>query len=97
MKRCYLILTDSGGIQEEAPSLKKPVLVMRPKTERPEGIEAGIAKLVGTEQRRIVDAASLLLRSSAEYNRMVAPTNPYGDGRAAERIATAVREYLART
>jgi len=86
MKRSYLILTDSGGIQEEAPSLGKPVLVLRARTERMEAIEAGTAKLVGTNSERIVDEAELLLRQPALYERMAHAPNPYGDGHAAERI-----------
>jgi UDP-N-acetylglucosamine 2-epimerase (non-hydrolysing) len=93
MDRCYLILTDSGGVQEEAPSLGKPVLVMREVTERPEGIEAGNACLVGTERERIVQETSRLLNDTAAYNAMAEARNPYGDGRAAERI---VEEILRR-
>lgn len=87
MNRAYLVLTDSGGIQEEAPSLGKPVLVMRNTTERPEGIVAGTAKLVGTNEHLIVSAVSTLLDDPAKYQRMAAATNPYGDGHAAKRIA----------
>lgn len=86
MSRSYLVLTDSGGIQEEAPSFGKPVLVLRNTTERPEGIEAGIAKLVGTEQQRIVEEAERLLNDSETYQSMACTINPYGDGHAAERI-----------
>ena len=86
MHRSYLILTDSGGVQEEAPSLGKPVLVMREVTERTEGIAAGTARLVGTDPRSIVTTASLLLDSAEEYDRMARAANPYGDGRACERI-----------
>ena len=86
MKRAVLILTDSGGIQEEAPSLKKPVLVMRHTTERVEGIERGCSELVGTDPRRIVQRASALLTDPAAYAAMVAKGNPYGDGKAAARI-----------
>lgn len=87
MKRCYLILTDSGGIQEEAPSLGKPVLVMRDTTERPEGIEAGTLKLVGTEEETIYREFKRLLTDEKEYAGMAKAHNPYGDGRASERIA----------
>ena len=87
MRRSHLILTDSGGIQEEAPSLGKPVLVMREKTERPEAVVAGTVKLVGTDQRRIVEESARLLDDDAEYARMTAIHNPYGDGHACERIA----------
>lgn len=94
MKRSHLILTDSGGVQEEAPSLGKPVLVLREKTERPEGIEAGVARLVGTDRERIVKETLTLLRSEAAYARMVGAVNPYGDGHAGERIATVIRRTL---
>lgn len=86
MSRAYLILTDSGGIQEEAPSLGKPVLVMREATERPEAIEAGVAKLVGTAPQRIVGETLRLLKDGEEYNRMARARNPFGDGHAAKRI-----------
>ena len=87
MRRCRLIITDSGGIQEEAPSLGKPVLVLRVKTERPEAVEAGTVKLVGSGEDRIVAEASRLLDDPAEYARMTRIHNPYGDGHACERIA----------
>lgn len=87
MARSCLILTDSGGIQEEAPSLGKPVLVMRDTTERPEGIAAGTLKLVGTEENNIYRELSRLLDDSAAYERMAHTSNPYGDGRASRRIA----------
>ena len=86
MNRAYLILTDSGGIQEEAPSLGKPVLVMREKTERPEAIEAGTAKLVGTDSKRIFIETQKLLDEESFYKKMSEATNPFGDGRAAKRI-----------
>jgi UDP-N-acetylglucosamine 2-epimerase (non-hydrolysing) len=86
LKRVYLVLTDSGGIQEEAPSLGKPVLVLRQDTERPEGVEAGCARIVGTEPDRIVLETERLLQDAGEYRRMAHCANPYGDGRAAERI-----------
>lgn len=86
MKRSYIVLTDSGGIQEEAPSLGKPVLVMREVTERPEGIKVGTAKLVGMEKARIVYEVSKLLKSKAAYNKMAKAVNPYGDGKSAKRI-----------
>jgi UDP-N-acetylglucosamine 2-epimerase (non-hydrolysing) len=91
MKSCHLILTDSGGVQEEAPSLGKPVLVAREVTERPEAVAAGAARLVGTGRQGIVEAASLLLGDAAEYARMSRAINPYGDGRAAPRIVDAIR------
>jgi UDP-N-acetylglucosamine 2-epimerase (non-hydrolysing) len=87
LARCRFVLTDSGGIQEEAPTFGRPVLVLRDTTERPEGIEAGVARLVGTSRERIVAAASELLTSPAVYEAMARAVNPYGDGYAAERIA----------
>ncbi len=87
LARSYLILTDSGGIQEEAPSLGKPVLVMRDTTERPEGIEAGTLKLVGTDEKTIYDNFRLLLEDRREYEKMSMASNPYGDGYASRRIA----------
>lgn len=86
MKKAYLILTDSGGVQEEAPTFRKPVLVLREKTERPEGIRAGIARLVGTDEKRILDEAGKILNDPREYRRMTGRKNPYGDGKAALRI-----------
>jgi UDP-N-acetylglucosamine 2-epimerase (non-hydrolysing) len=94
MKRCYLILTDSGGIQEEAPSFRKPVLVLREVTERPELIEANAGKIVGTDTDAIVYAASRLLTEPREYAEMIASENPFGDGRAAERIADILEHCL---
>ena len=90
MAQAVLVLTDSGGIQEEAPSLGKPVLVLREVTERPEAIQAGTARLVGTDPQRIVSETIRLLTDPAEYNRMARAVNPYGDGRAAERIVSAL-------
>ena len=90
MARSYLILTDSGGIQEEAPSLGKPVLVMRDTTERPEGIEAGTLKLVGTNEEKIYQEFTKLLEDEEEYNAMARAVNPYGDGFACRRIANIV-------
>ena|SRR6185437_7869835 len=86
LERCTLVLTDSGGIQEEAPSLGKPVLIMRDTTERPEAVEAGTARLVGTEASRIVESVSSLLTNSAVYEAMARARNPYGDGQACRRI-----------
>lgn len=86
MDRATLILTDSGGVQEEAPSLRKPVLVMRETTERPEAVEAGAVELVGTDVFRIVDRTSLLLSDAAAYSLHQIERSPYGDGRAAARI-----------
>ncbi len=90
MDRAHLILTDSGGVQEEAPSLGKPVLVLRKTTERPEAAEAGVARVVGTEENDIVREVERLLRDEAEYKRMSAAVNPYGDGKASERILEAL-------
>lgn len=90
MKNATLILTDSGGIQEEAPSFGIPVLVMRETTERPEGVDAGTLKLVGTETSHIVQEASRLLNDESEYAKMAKASNPYGDGHAAERIVDAL-------
>lgn len=87
LNRAYLVLTDSGGIQEEAPALGKPVLVLREKTERPEALEAGVVRLVGTDRRRIVQQAGALLSDRAAYAAMARPTQLYGDGQAARRIA----------
>lgn len=87
LARSYLILTDSGGIQEEAPSLGKPVLVMRDTTERPEGIKAGTLKLVGTQEETIYQAFKELLTKQEAYDKMSKASNPYGDGHACERIA----------
>ena len=92
LSRSYLILTDSGGIQEEAPSLGKPVLVMRDTTERPEGIAAGTLKLVGTEEETIYKEFSRLLSDKAEYEAMSKASNPYGDGHACERIVSILVE-----
>ncbi|HIZ81357.1 MAG TPA: UDP-N-acetylglucosamine 2-epimerase (non-hydrolyzing) [Candidatus Mediterraneibacter pullistercoris] len=94
IKRSYLILTDSGGIQEEGPSLGKPVLVVRETTERPEGVEAGTLKLVGTSTDNIVKQVSRLLEDETEYERMSNAENPYGDGHASERIVEAVIKYF---
>jgi UDP-N-acetylglucosamine 2-epimerase (non-hydrolysing) len=96
MNRAYLVLTDSGGIQEEAPSLGKPVLVMREKTERPEAIEAGTAKLVGTESERIFTEAQRLLDNADEYHKMARAVNPFGDGKATERIVAILRKHVGR-
>jgi UDP-N-acetylglucosamine 2-epimerase (non-hydrolysing) len=95
MKRAHLLISDSGGVQEEAPSLSKPVLVLREKTERPEGVEAGVARLVGTSRQTIVDEANRLLRSSGEYEKMVRSVNPYGDGAASRRIVAAIERFVA--
>ena len=94
MRRARLLITDSGGIQEEGPSLGKPVLVMREKTERPEAVAAGTVKLVGTDADRIVREAECLLDDEVEYGRMARIHNPYGDGRASARIRKAMEAYF---
>jgi len=94
MERCYFILTDSGGIQEEAPSFGKPVLVLRDVTERPECVENGFAVLCGCDTKRIIDAATTLLDSDDAYNAMVPKFNPFGDGQASSRIANKILELL---
>jgi UDP-N-acetylglucosamine 2-epimerase (non-hydrolysing) len=94
--RCYLLLTDSGGLQEEAPALGKPVLVLRGTTERPEAIAAGTAKLVGTDADKISAVAAQLLGDREAYRAMANAVNPFGDGRAAERIARIVENYFHR-
>ena len=94
LSRSYMILTDSGGIQEEAPSLGKPVLVMRDTTERPEGVRAGTLKLVGTDERAVYEAFTLLLDDKSEYEKMAKASNPYGDGHASERIADILERSL---
>lgn len=94
IKKSYLVLTDSGGIQEEGPSLGKPVLVVRETTERPEGVEAGTLKLLGTSTENIVKQVSRLLDDEIEYERMSKAENPYGDGHASERIVNAIVRYF---
>jgi UDP-N-acetylglucosamine 2-epimerase (non-hydrolysing) len=93
LKASYLVLTDSGGIQEEAPSFGKPVLVLRDVTERPEGVLAGVAKLVGADRHRIVSEAIELLQNPVAYKSMAMAQNPYGDGHASERILQAILDY----
>jgi UDP-N-acetylglucosamine 2-epimerase (non-hydrolysing) len=95
MRRADLLITDSGGIQEEGPSLGKPILVIREKTERPEAVEAGTVKLVGTDEDRIVDEATSLLDNRREYASMTRAHNPYGDGQASPRIAAGIRAFLS--
>lgn len=95
--RSYFIMTDSGGVQEEAPSLGKPVLVLRDTTERPEGVEAGTLKLVGTESEKVKKEMEELLDNDAEYQRMAQAKNPYGDGKASERILDAIAYYFGVT
>src|SRR5690606_24636632 len=91
MQQSYLVLTDSGGVQEEAPGLGKPVLVMRDTTERPEAVDAGTVKLVGTSVERIVEETERLLDDTVSYNCMARAINPYGDGRASERIRASIQ------
>jgi UDP-N-acetylglucosamine 2-epimerase (non-hydrolysing) len=95
IQRCYLLLTDSGGLQEEAPSLGKPVLVLRETTERPEAVTAGTAKLVGTEPETVVTAAAELLSNSQAYEAMATAINPFGDGQASQRILQIVENFLS--
>ncbi len=94
MNLSYMVLTDSGGLQEEAPSLGKPVLVLRDTTERPEAIKAGTARLVGTSEEHIYQAAHLLLSDPGEYEKMAQAINPYGDGKAAIRIVKVIKDFL---
>jgi UDP-N-acetylglucosamine 2-epimerase (non-hydrolysing) len=96
IERSYMVVTDSGGVQEEGPSLGKPILVMRDKTERPEAVEAGTVRLVGTDEEAIYRAASRLLDRPEEREQMARVHNPYGDGRASQRIAEAVRGFFAK-
>jgi UDP-N-acetylglucosamine 2-epimerase (non-hydrolysing) len=97
MARSHLILTDSGGIQEEGPSLGKPVLVLRTVTERPEAVEYGTVKLVGLEQSAIMASARRLLEDRSEYQRMASATNPYGDGYASRRTVHALQYFFGFT
>ncbi|MFC1768096.1 non-hydrolyzing UDP-N-acetylglucosamine 2-epimerase, partial [Candidatus Margulisiibacteriota bacterium] len=97
MKRSYLILTDSGGIQEEAPSLGKPVLVLREVTERPEAVECGAVKVVGMDKENIVKETEKLLYDKEEYEKMAEAVNPYGDGKASERIVGVLLNYFGFT
>ena len=94
MKDSYIILTDSGGVQEEAPSLGKPVLVIRETTERPDAVEAGVARLVGTEPGNIISNVESLLNNDGEYKKMAQAINPFGDGNAADRIVDILIENL---
>lgn len=94
MARCYLVMTDSGGLQEEAPALGKPVLVLRKETERPEAVEAGTVKLAGVEEETIFSMASELLTDSSAYHAMAHAVNPYGDGHACRRIADAIEWHF---
>ncbi|SDK41994.1 non-hydrolyzing UDP-N-acetylglucosamine 2-epimerase [Alkalibacterium thalassium] len=94
INKSHLVLTDSGGMQEEAPALNKPVLVLRNKTERPEGLEAGTLKLIGTDSRTVYSSVSQLLTDAKEYNRMTEAINPYGDGTASEQIINKLTKYF---
>ncbi len=96
MNKCFMVMTDSGGLQEEAPHLGKPVLVLRGVTERPEAVEAGTVKLVGTNVEVIVNEANALINDEAYYNKMSKAVNPYGDGKASERIVDAILKYYAK-
>jgi UDP-N-acetylglucosamine 2-epimerase len=96
MARSYMVMTDSGGLQEEAPALGKPVLVLRRETERPEAVAAGTVKIAGTEENDIVDLALELIRDQSAYQRMAHAVNPYGDGRACQRIADAILYHFGR-
>jgi UDP-N-acetylglucosamine 2-epimerase (non-hydrolysing) len=95
MQRAYFILTDSGGVQEEAPALGKPVLVLRDETERPEAVEQGVVKLVGPHYERILEEAQRLLNDESAYQAMARGLSPYGDGQAAGRIVKTLREHFA--
>jgi UDP-N-acetylglucosamine 2-epimerase (non-hydrolysing) len=95
MRRAYLLITDSGGVQEEGPSLGKPILVLREKTERPEAVAAGTVKLVGTDEKRIVAETTALLEDRRVYDRMARTHNPYGDGNASARIAERIHSFLS--
>ena len=94
IKNSYLILTDSGGIQEEAPGLKKPVLILRDETERPEAVDAGIAKLVGANKKEIINWVTKLLEDPKTYEEMASGGSPYGDGKASQRIAQHCFDFL---
>lgn len=94
MNKCFMVMTDSGGLQEEAPHLGKPVLVLRDVTERPEAVKAGTVKLVGTDINTILNTANELIRDSAEYDKMSRAINPYGDGKASQRIVSAILDYF---
>jgi UDP-N-acetylglucosamine 2-epimerase (non-hydrolysing) len=97
LKRAHLVLTDSGGVQEEAPALAKPVLVLRDETERPEAVQAGVVKVIGMHADRILAETELLLRDESAYSAMARGVSPYGDGHAAERIVAVIRKMLMHT
>ena len=94
MNKCFMVMTDSGGLQEEAPHLAKPVLVLRDVTERPEAVEAGTVKLVGTDVDTIIEEATKLIKSEEQYVKMSKSINPYGDGKASVRIVDAIEKYF---
>ena len=94
MNKCFMVMTDSGGLQEEAPHLGKPVLVLRDVTERPEAVEYGTVKLVGTDVDKIVNEANLLIKNNKAYLKMSKAANPYGDGFASKRIADIIENYF---
>ena len=95
MNKCFMVMTDSGGLQEEAPHLGKPVLVLRDVTERPEAVEYGTVKLVGTDINKIVHEANTLITNNDEYLKMSKAANPYGDGYASKRIADIIEKYFS--
>ena len=95
MQRSWLVVTDSGGLQEEAPALGKPVLVLRDVTERPEAVDAGVVRMVGTSRRRVLQALIDLHRDTAAYRRMAKPIFPYGDGHASQRIVAALPKQVS--
>ena len=94
MNKCYLIMTDSGGIQEEAPALGKPVVVLRTETERPEAVKAGTVKLAGVERNKIFEITNELVIDDLEYHKMAHAINPYGDGKACERIVELIVKHF---
>ena len=94
MNKCFMVMTDSGGLQEEAPHLGKPVLVLRDVTERPEAVEYGTVKLVGTDKEKIIREGNELINNKEAYEKMSKAVNPYGDGKASERICDAIMKYF---
>jgi len=96
LSKSYIVLTDSGGIQEEAPSFNAPVLILRNKTERPEGVEAGVSKLLGTDENKIVEEVTSLLENKSKRKKMIKDKNPYGDGKASDRILKAIGEFFTK-
>ena len=96
MNKCFMVMTDSGGLQEEAPHLGKPVLVLRDVTERPEAVQSGTVKLVGTDVEKILEEANSLINDEKAYAKMSKAINPYGDGKASERIVKAILNYFGK-